>query len=318
MQRIFTPIEDDTPEIEFSKIDFTSMNKKLDLKDTAISDSEGMTIAEVQEKASKKKRGGSTAGVIPSKKNESSNDPDNEPYSKKYEETTGMLRGAIMQVDATLAELQGDVRQIRASKTLKRKYDYLSMMQGTMGQFINTKVTALRELNNTITKCNEFEMKRAKELQAMKDAQANDDKAMMDLYNAFISMPTSTGMGPLGPSLQNISMSGAPGVNGIITSKGSEDGFTDYMSRMSPAQKLMMYEDDPDVKQVVMYDESSGSKWFEVMNTRTGEVIEGVNKHDMMFMEDTQLDLDNNIARNINIGESYPIIRVGKSVMNSY
>ena len=131
-------------------------------------------------------------------------------------------------------------------------------------------------------------------------------------------MPTSTGMMPLGPSLQNISTSGAPGVN-IVTNRGGADaGFDDYMSRMSPAQKLMMYEDDPDVKQVVMYDESSGSKWFEIMNVRTGEVIEGVNKHDMMFMEDTQLDLDNNIARNINIGESYPIIRVGKSVMNNY
>lgn len=317
LQRIFTRIEEDNTDsgLEFSRINFAEMNKKLDLQDTTISESDGMTISEVQEKASKKKK--STAGVVTSKKNAPS-DPENEPFSKKYEETTGMLRGAIMQVDATLAELQGDVRQIRASKTLKRKYDYLSMMQGTMGQFINTKVTALRELNNTITKCNELEMKRAKDLQAMKDAQANDDKAMMDLYNAFISMPTSTGMNPIGPSLQSISMSGAPGVNGIVTSRGADDGFGEYMSRMTPSQKLMMYEDDPDVKQVVMYDESSGSKWFEIMNVRTGEVIEGVNKHDMMFMEDTQLDLDNNIARNINIGESYPIIRVGKSVMNSY
>ena len=316
LQRIFTPISDEDSGLEFSPIDFSKMNKKLDLQDTAMPDVEGMTIAEVQEKASKKKRT-STAGVVTNKKNESS-DPNNEPFAKKYEETTGMLRGAIAQVDMTLAELQGDVRQIRASKTLKRTYDYLSMMQGTMGQFINTKVTALRELNNTITKCNELEMKRAKDLQAMKDAQANDDKAMMDLYNAFISMPTSTGMMPLGPSLQNISTSGAPGVN-IVTNRGGADaGFDDYMSRMSPAQKLMMYEDDPDVKQVVMYDESSGSKWFEIMNVRTGEVIEGVNKHDMMFMEDTQLDLDNNIARNINIGESYPIIRVGKSVLNNY
>lgn len=317
MQRIFTKIEDNASDIEFTTIDFATMNKKLDLKDTAEPVGDTMTVADVQEKASKKKRG-STAGIVTNKKSES-DDLENEPFTKKYEETTGMLRGAIAQVDSTLAELQGDVRQIRASKTLKRKYDYLSMMQGTMGQFINTKVTALRELNNTITKCNEFEMKRAKELQAMKVSQANDDKAMMDLYNAFISMPTSSGMSPLGPSLQNISMSGAPGVNGIVTNnRGTDDGFGDYISRMSPSQKLMMYEDDPDVKQVVMYDESSGSKWFEIMNVRTGEVIEGVNKHDMMFMEDTQLDLDNNIARNINIGESYPIIRIGKSVMNNY
>ena len=57
---------------------------------------------------------------------------------------------------------------------------------------------------------------------------------------------------------------------------------------------------------------------IEVMNTRTGEVIKNADKHGSIIMDDTVLDLNNNIAKNINIGESYPIVRVGKSVMDTY
>ena len=311
--RLITPIvpdgQDESRSIEYTPINFDALNKSSicnrDLNEMDNSP------------AKRKKASNKISEVTTSRKEKKSND--DEPYSKKYEETTAQLKTAIMQVDAALTDIHSDIQQIRSSKTLKRKYDYLSMMNGSMGQFINTKVTALREINNTITKCNEFELKRAKELKADLASQANDDKALMDMYNAFISIPTSAGM-PLGPSLQNITNSGAINSATIVTNResGGDAGYADYLSRLNPSQRLMLYEDDPDVQQVVMYDEQSGSKWFEIMNLRTREVIEGVNKHDMMFMEDTTLDLDNNIARNINLGESYPIIRVGKSVMNSY
>ena len=235
----------------------------------------------------------------------------NEPYSKKYEETTEALKGAIVQLDMGLMDMQNDIQQIRASRTLKRKYDYLSMMQGNMGQFINNKISALREINNTITKCNDFELKRMKELKLSENAK-DDDKTIMDMYNAFVSMPVSSGV-QLGPAVHDISTVGR-GVN----TAGVDDGFNNYMQNMSPAEVLMMYENDPDVQQVVMYDEATGARWFEIMNTRTGEVIKNADKHGNIIMEDTVLDLNNNIAKNINIGESYPIVRVGKSVVDTY
>lgn len=235
----------------------------------------------------------------------------NEPYSKKYEETTEALKGAIVQLDMGLADMQNDIQQIRSSRTLKRKYDYLSMMQGNMGQFINNKISALREINNSITRCNDFELKRMKELKLSENAK-DDDKTIMDMYNAFVSMPVSSGV-QLGPAVQDISTMG----RGVNTS-GIDDGFNNYMQNLSPAETLMMYENDPDVQQVVMYDEATGAKWFEIMNTRTGEVIKNADKHGNIIMEDTVLDLNNNIAKNINIGESYPIVRVGKSVVDTY
>lgn len=235
----------------------------------------------------------------------------NEPYSKKYEETTEALKGAIVQLDMGLADMQNDIQQIRSSRTLKRKYDYLSMMQGNMGQFINNKISALREINNSITRCNDFELKRMKELKLSENAK-DDDKTIMDMYNAFVSMPVSSGV-QLGPAVQDISTIG----RGVNTS-GIDDGFNSYMQNLSPAETLMMYENDPDVQQVVMYDEATGAKWFEIMNMRTGDIIKNADKHGNIIMEDTVLDLNNNIAKNINIGESYPIVRVGKSVVDTY
>lgn len=273
----------------------------------------GDPIEDVKKKPRKRK---TTSKINTDGVNKDSDDPlqSNEPYSKKYEETTEALKGAIVQLDMGLADMQSDIQQIRSSRTLKRKYDYLSMMQGNMGQFINNKISALREINNTITKCNDFELKRMKELK-LAENNKDDDKTIMDMYNAFVSMPVSSGV-QLGPAVQDISRSG----RSINTSGagGMDEGFNNYMQSMSPAEVLMMYENDPDVQQVVMYDESTGAKWFEVMNMRTGEVIKNADKHGNIIMEDTVLDLNNNIAKNINIGESYPIVRVGKSVLDTY
>lgn len=241
-------------------------------------------------------------------------DSEHEPYKEQFNETNAMLRTAIVQADASLADLQSDIKQIRNSRTLRKKYDYLSMMQGTVGQFINTKVTAIREMNSVIAKCNELELRRARDLKAAESAQ-NDDKTIMDMYNAFIHTPVSAGM-TLGPNMQEISTGGIPTIN---TALPDEDmGYQNYLNNLNPAEKLMMYENDPDVQQVVMYDESTGARWFEIMNLRTNEVIQGADKHDNMFLEDVVFDDRNGIAKNLNLNETYPIIRVGNSVVNNY
>ena len=79
-----------------------------------------------------------------------------------------------------LNELQHDISEIRASKNLRGKYNYLSAMQGTAGQFIGNKISAARELNNTITKCNELELRRYKDLMAVNQKDADDDKAIRE------------------------------------------------------------------------------------------------------------------------------------------
>ena len=87
---------------------------------------------------------------------------------------------------------------------------------------------------------------------------------------------------------------------------------------MTPAQRLSMYESDPNVQQVVIYDNTTNSKRFEVMNIATGEIIPNVDKRDMMFMDDTVIDLQNHIARNLNLNETYPVIEVGERLSDVY
>lgn len=245
--------------------------------------------------------------------------PEDESYEKKYEGTTSMLMNSVAQLDAGVMEMQGDVNLIRASKTLKRKYEYLSAIQGTIGQYIGTKVSALREINSTITKCNELELKRAKELRD-KEGDQNTDKAIMDMYNAFISMPTdlnSTGMPTVSQLTLNPAMTGISPTN-IMGDMSEEAGMQNYLNNMSPAQRLSMYEQDPNVQEVVVYDNTTGARRFEVMNVATGEIIPNVDKHDMMFMEDTVLDLNTHVARNLNLNESFPIIEVGERLADAY
>ena len=248
----------------------------------------------------------------------------NEPYINKYEETTNALKAAVMQIDIGLAEMQNDVNQIRNSKTLRSKYTHLANLQSTMSNYINTKISAIKEINNTISKCNDLEIKRAKELNLAANSQ-DSDKNIMDMYNAFISMPNGVaappiqgGVNPLGPTVSQLTMSGGNTAIPLSAEISEEQGFQNYLDNMNPSQRLSMYENDPNVQQVVVYNNETGARYFEVMNVVTGEVIPNVTKRDMMFMEDTTLDLSTGIARNLNLNESYPIIEVGERLQDSY
>lgn len=237
------------------------------------------------------------------------------PYSTKYNETTSMLKGAVVQLDNLLGDTMTDASMVRASKTLKRKYDLLSLLNSNASNIIGNKISAIREINNTISKCNDLELRRQKELN-LAMANEDSDKKIMDMYKAFVTMPTDIGMGPNLHQISN-SMSMGNVVTGTIL--GEDDaGYQNYLANMNPAQRLNMYESNPNVRQVVVYNQQDGSRYFEVMDLSTGEVIPGVDKHDSMFLEGVTLDLENKIARNIDLGETYPIVVVGEPVMNMY
>lgn len=243
------------------------------------------------------------------------------PYETKYAETTNMLKGAIVQLDVLLGESLKDAADVRSSRTLKRKYDILPLLNSNASSIINNKIAAIREINSTISKCNDLELKRMKDL-SLANSNENSDKKIMDLYNAFVTMPVGGVGDPMmgGNSFQNIA--NAMSVGNVVTGSliGGEDdtAYQQYVANMNPAQKLAMYENNPNVRQVVVYNQQTGGRYFEVMDMSTGEVIPGVDKHDSMFLEGVTLDLENKIARNIDLGETYPIVVVGEPVMNMY
>lgn len=244
----------------------------------------------------------------------------NKPYETKYQETTAMLKGSIMQLDGLLTDTMADAAMVRSSRTLKRKYDLLSMLNGNASQIIGNKITAIREINSTISKCNDLELKRMKELN-FAAANEDSDKKIMDMYNAFVTMPVGDpSMG--GMSQNNLAqISHSLSMGNVVTGTvyGEDDAaYQNYLANMNPAQRLNMYERNPNVKQVIVYNQQTGARYFEVMDMSTGEVIQGVDKHDPMFLENTTLDLEHKIARNIDIGETYPIVIVGEPVANAY
>ena len=306
--------------IEYNNEDITETNSDdiiVDLFDIA-SKGESIPLVEQPKKQSKRRKKKNddydTEQVITSDgKRELRDHETNEPYINKYKETNAILKQAIAQVDIGLAEMNADINAIRASKTMRKKYDYLAAINGTMGNFISNKISAARELNNTITKANELELKRMREI-AMSNEQ-NDDKAIMDMYQAFVNTPVGTpGYSPLGPT--SLDMTVAGGING--SNIGNDSGYDDYLSNMTPTQHMMMLESNPDVKQVVVLDKATGRMAFDVVNMKTGQSVPNVEKRDSMFLADLYIDERNQIARDSNLGISYPLITINNKALDEY
>lgn len=245
----------------------------------------------------------------------------NTPYKDSYIDTDIMLRSAIMQVDIATSELREDIDEIRSSKTLRKKYDYLALMHGSLGNLLGNKISAARELNNSIKSAHDFEFKRTKEFKL--NDQVDDTKAIMDTYNAFVSMPVSANplgySSPLGPSTLDLTLQGG---NNLITSaigSNPDVGFQSYLNNIKPEQAMMLHETNPDIKQVVLYNQDTFEKSFEIMNIKTGEVMHGLPKRNTaLYMSDTVIDLDNKVARNINLDEVYDVVIIGSGDMNRY
>lgn len=250
-----------------------------------------------------------------------------EPYINQYNETNNILKTAIAQIDVGLQEMQQDISLIRGNKTLRNKYQQLSLIQKNMGDYLGNKIAAARELNNTITKCNDLELKRAKDLKELDNQ--DDDKRIMDLYNAMISMPVGgqTGMSsgfanPFGPNTFEMTYAGNPNspTPNIVTAMDSSDiGYQNYINNKTPAQNMMTLDSNPNIQQVVVHNRATGQSYFEIMDMSTMTPIPNTDKYDNSFLEDTHMDFVNGVATNVNLGESYPIVFIGGDpILNEY
>ena len=243
-----------------------------------------------------------------------------------YAETAFMLKDTLKQIDMVAAEVKVEFDNVRTNRTMKNKHMVMTNLSENISDLLNAKIAAIRELNNCITKSNDLDYKREKD---RKDAAAGigDDKAIMDLYQAFISNPMGNrpmSDNPLTPGVLGPSPVGAivnDTASGIVRASAATNGdpnavdlgYTSYLANLTPEQNMMLYEHNPDVKQVVVYDEATNNKWFQVMNLKTMQVIPNMPVHDQMFMEDTTIDRRNMIAKNINLNETYPLIIINEN-----
>lgn len=253
-------------------------------------------------------------------------------YADTYYDTNCLLRETIMEIDQTTAELKPELARILSTKTMSNKYKSLSDMTSSIGNLYNTKVSAIKELNNSIKAVNDLEYRRAKDNRAF-ESQSGDDKAIMDLYNAFVSAPTSANIpatgaySVLGPNVLNATLGGGNVIDAVpadpagltYNSISNDDaGYQNYLANLTPEQNAMLLEADPNIKEVVMYDAATGAKRFAVVDIRTNKEVPNVSAKDSMFLEDTSIDVRNKVARNTNLNQVWPLIVINEGLMSEY
>lgn len=249
-------------------------------------------------------------------------------YHAPYNETDNIIKSVIVQADSIINDLNGDIKKIRDAKAMTSKYKYLTDLTLTMSNLLSTKIGAAKELNSSINKAQDMQFKMQKELKAMEVAK-DDNKNIMDMYNAFMSIPTNTMQtNPLGPSIQSMTLPKNTGMNMIdIVSQASgnnymnaeEAGYQNYLATMTPEQNRMRHENDPNIQTIVVFDQSNGNKWFDVIDVRTGESVPNMAKPDPFLLDDTRPDIVNGVARNSNINVTYPLKVIGnRSAIQEY
>lgn len=232
----------------------------------------------------------------------------NQPYLDTYQQTNDMLQGAIIQVDMYNNQVIKDLEAVRNSKTLKNKYSYITDLTGIGSNLINTKITAIRELNKTITDSHNLELKRMKDLTAQAAAGESDEKYLMDMYNAFIQTPVGTyGKTPIGPT----QMSFQNNASNLLSVGIQESPLESTI--LTPEQNRMRLESNPNIKTVVVLNAVTGERFFDVIDVTTGESVPNVPRPDPMFLEDTVPYPNENVARNVNLDVTYPLVVIGNT-----
>lgn len=243
----------------------------------------------------------------------------NTPYLQSYGETNMLLRGSIGEIDRLNSIVVGQLDAVVDSKTLRKKYDYVSELSSTSSNLISTKIRTISEMNKIITDSHNLDIRRMKELNMSKmNEEANDDKRMMDMYSAFINTPVgSYGMaGPQFPSMQDMTMpSGmmrAVDIGSPSMAAASDPGYEQWRQNMSPeTARMIMEKNNPNVQTVVVYDQTTNNKYFDAVDRTTGQSVPGYPLPDPYLLADTYPNVNNGTARNSNIDAVYPLILTG-------
>jgi hypothetical protein len=248
----------------------------------------------------------------------------NVAYKKTYEVTTGMLTNSIRQIDGLNAQIQADIGLVRANKFIKNKYPYICELTGATTGLMGTKISAIRELNSVISKCHDLEMKRAKEFGS--NEKENDDKKIMDMYNAFINTPVGSVQGSpfagITPMLIN-NPSSTMGMVGIdidsdIRAISGNPGYDNYVQNMTPEQNAMVLETNPYIKPVVIYNQETQDKYFDVIDTSTGLSVPNVPRPADFLLREMRVDVRSGVARNASANMDFPVILIGNRALDEY
>lgn len=238
-------------------------------------------------------------------------------YADTYQMTSKMLNGIIMQLNENANTVKNDIEDVRRTNP-RGKYTYIANLSSALSGIRSTQITAIREINSSIKSVNEAEYRRYKDMRNSNAAQ-DDSKYIMDMYNAMIQAPKgSLPDAYMLPTTLDIT-SGTNMVRADSMPPEMRDaGFQNYMNNLSPEQNLMINESNPDIEEVIVYDQATGKKYFDWMNTRTGQSVPNMPQTDPMFLEDFSINPRTRIAKNANLRTSMKVIYLNEGKFDEY
>jgi hypothetical protein len=240
----------------------------------------------------------------------------NIPYATAYQETNAQLDESIMQLNALGGELMSELKMVRSSKTLRNKYNLVNDMTETATTIINAKIAAIKEKNKTINDVNHLELTRLKELKTSANEE-DDNIRIANMYDAFVNTPIGGGPASLAPPMQEMIMSGG---GPDIARMAIGDDHTAWEQSLNPAQNRMLLEARGNIETVVMYDETTGNRWFEVVDKQTRQPVPNVEKPDNSYIYDLDINIRGGFAKDSNRNTTYPLIVIngGDSSITEY
>jgi len=240
---------------------------------------------------------------------------------QKYHNQVGLIAGVIQQTDDIMANISAELQNYRSRPSYGGKGRMLAMteLQNSQVSLLNTKLAAVRELNNVATKIIE---QTARHEQQMKDSGEDaSDRNIMKLYEMMLN-PTKYNVPHINNPLHVSSINTGIGLNGvpvsaveiqspIVTATDNNGIVTASQPNLTPEQNRMILEGNPNIKAVVVYNQSTGSKRFDVVDVSTGVSIPNVPRPAPFLLDDAKPDFRNGIALNSNANMSWPLVIEG-------
>ena len=244
------------------------------------------------------------------------------PFIETYKENQQMLKDTINGIDALASQISQDLQAVRSSRALKRKYDYVCELSSTIGSLVNNRITAIREINNTITQAHKLEMDRSKQVKAAQ-AGMDDDKAIMDMYRAFVNTPVGSIPGMPTPmnipsTALNNPMNATPLQDPNTVFTNEDIGYQQFLQTPSPELNAIQQEQNPNIKPVVMYNQETGEMFFDVQDVVTGQSYPNIQPPPMELIGGLKPDLQNGVAKNPTAGLTYDMRLIGNKRFNEF
>ena len=236
------------------------------------------------------------------------------PYITSYEKTQNMLDETIKEIDLASAEIRQDIDDIRNSKTMKSKYTYLANLQSARATILGQRLSAIKEINATITKAHDLDAKRDKEYRAARMNEQDDVAAMEKLYDSFVNTPVGRIDGqlvnPLTVNTQNLTLANPNMmVSSILQLQQSQDRLENFVNNMTEEQAIMFIEDNPAIEEVVLYNPNTGDSKFSYYDFSINQPVTIARAKDItMFIDGLTFNWDTLTARSRDLGRDFKII----------